>query len=614
MVVKLRFGCASVPTALRYVQSLELHVSHSREASHRDCSGVGRATLTTVVTRGKRTSTRGPIVVSMPKAVERYGSDVEQFYEAGSWTTETLGALVDERARELGDREFATDATTSVSFNDLRDRSIRMAVGLRRVGIDAGDRVAVQLPNWTEFVVVVAAVSRCGAIVVPIMPIYRHDEVSYILDDSEAKAVITCEEFNGFDFVTMYRGLAARHEGLERVFVARSSMVGDVVVGDVVALMSSLAVDGDLDGLSAELGDAGSPDDPHLIVYTSGTTSRPKGCVHTFNTLGFSVRTMADGLGFTSEDVAFGPSPITHATGYMTSVLIPLFAGSATHLMEAWDPVDALARIAKHRCTVSVTATVFLKMLVDAHDSDLHTADSLRAWVCAGSPIPPAEIQAANQAFPSLEVLSLYGRSENMLTTMCSVGDDPQLSLTSDGRAPDGVEVQIVGEAREALAVGQEGDIAYRGPGHMLAYLGQPELTMAMFTPGGFSRSGDLGTMNEDGYVRVTGRTKDIIIRGGMNISAREIEELLLVHPDVKDAALIAVPDDRLGERAAVCIVAVDGVSPTLDSLTTYLSETHQLAKQKLPEYLFLVDALPMTATGKVQKHVLRESVLDNPD
>ncbi len=318
---------------------------------------------------------------------------------------------------------------------------------------------------------------------------------------------------------------------------------------------------------------------------------------------------MAAALGWSSDDVAFGPSPVTHATGYMTSVIVPLFTGGKTHFVEAWNPVAAFDRIAEHGCTTTVTATVFLQMLVDAFDPERHDASSLRLWVAAGAPIPPQVIRSAAEAFPTLEVLSLYGRSENMVTSTCKTGDDPELSLTSDGCAPEGIEIQIVDDDGREVPRGQSGDIAYRGPGHMLGYLGQPTLTKEMFTASGFSRSGDLGIMNEAGYVRVTGRTKDIIIRGGMNISAREIEELVLGHPDVKDVALIATPDKRLGERACACVVLEQGATLSLADLVTYLRDTHQLATQKLPEFLEVVAELPRTATGKVQKHVLVEMV-----
>jgi len=545
------------------------------------------------------------MAVQLPTVSDRYGADdVERFYRNGAWREETVADLVDRQAVALGDALFATDSTTRLSYAELRDRSIRLAVGLRRSGIGRGDRVVVQLPNWTDFATVVAGISRCGAIVVPVMPIYRHDEVGYVLADSGAKAAIIAKEFGGFDYGVMYETLAGDAPELTAVYLAR---VTDGADG--AKTLASLQVDGAIDELVAELGDPPSADDAHLIVYTSGTTSRPKGCVHTWNTLTFTARTMATGLGWSSDDVAFGPSPITHATGYMTSIIIPLFAGGKTHLVEAWDPVAAFDRILEHGCTTSVTATVFLQMLIEAYDPEHHDACSLRLWVAAGAPIPPQAIRSAAEAFPTLEVLSLYGRSENMVTSMCKTGDDPELSLTSDGAAPEGIEIRIVDEDGGDLPPGQPGDIAYRGPGHMLGYLGQPALTEEMFTASGFSQSGDLGVMNETGYVRVTGRTKDIIIRGGMNISAREIEELILGHPNVKDVALIATPDERLGERACACVVLDEGATMALADLVTYLRETHQLATQKLPEFLEVVAELPRTATGKVQKHLLFDMV-----
>lgn len=268
---------------------------------------------------------------------------------------------------------FVSDATTSLTFAQLRDQAWRMAAGLARSGIASGDRVVVQLPNWSDFVVVVAALARRGAIVVPVMPTYRHDEVRYVLQHSGARAAVTCEEFGGFSFASMYADVRGDCPALESVHLARSEQA----IGDAEPL-DSLVVDGDLDTITDELGPGPSADDGHLIVYTSGTTARPKGCFHTFNTLSFTVRTMAANLGWTDADVNFGPSPVTHSTGYMTSVLIPLFAKGKTHLMEAWEPKAAYGRIAEHRCTTAVTATVFLHMLVDAYQPDDHDATSLR--------------------------------------------------------------------------------------------------------------------------------------------------------------------------------------------------------------------------------------------
>jgi cyclohexanecarboxylate-CoA ligase len=216
-------------------------------------------------------------------------------------------------------------------------------------------------------------------------------------------------------------------------------------------------------------------------------------------------------------------------------------------------------------------------------------------------------VEQATRTLPGLKVLSLYGRSENLCSTSCTVDDDPVRALTSDGSALRGHEVAIVdGNGRE-VPRGTEGDIAYRGPSHMIGYLGDPEETAALFTPDGLSRSGDLGVMDEDGYVRVTGRVKDIIIRGGMNISAREIEDHLAAHPDLSSSAVVGFPDDRLGERVGCFVVTRAGRSaPTVDELRSYLTN-HGVAIQKTPERVIEVTELPMTATGKVQKHVLRE-------
>jgi len=313
-------------------------------------------------------------------------------------------------------------------------------------------------------------------------------------------------------------------------------------------------------------------------------------------------------LAYTEQDVQFGPSPVTHSTGLVTSVVLPLIAGAKSYLMEAWDPHEGLIRIEKYGCTAAVTATPFLQMLMAVYDPAKHDASSMRLWVCAGSPIPGAIVERSRQLL-GCQTLSLYGRSENFLTTMCTVTDPAQRPASSDGSAVEGAEVKVVGADGLEVPRGEEGDIAYRGPSHMIEYFRDDEQTAALFTPEGFSRSGDLGRMDSGGFVRVTGRLKDIIIRGGMNISTREIEDHLLQHPAIANVALVGMPDERLGEKACAYVVLADR-SPalTLGDVTAYLRE-HRLAVQKLPERLEIVPALPMTATGKVQKHVLRADI-----
>lgn len=531
---------------------------------------------------------------------DRYtDEEIAAYYAAGFWESTTLTDLVARQAVGRGDAVFVLDGSTQHTFSSLRDEVVRLAAGLRRSGIERGDRVAVQLPNWTEFVVLATALSRIGAVIVPIMPIYRDDEVAYVLRHSGARAAVTCGEFRGFDHRGMFERLRAACPALESIHVARS---------DGADGLAALVVAGDLAELEAGLGPDSSPDDPFLIVYTSGTTSRPKGCFHTFNTLRASAAAISRSLAYTEADVQFGPSPITHSTGLVTSVVLPLLSGARSVLMEAWDPEAGLRLVQEHGCTVAVTATPFLQMLMGAYDASRHDASSLRAWVCAGSPIPGSVVTASRELFAGCQTLSLYGRSENFLTTMCTVQDPAERSATSDGSALAGAAVAIVDQTGAELPHGEEGDIAYKGPSHMIGYYEDEAQTAALFTPGGFSRSGDLGRMDADGFVRVTGRLKDIIIRGGMNISAREVEDHLLSHPSIAAVAAVAMPDERLGEKVCAYVVPASDSQVALSDLTTYLRE-HGVATQKLPERLEVVPELPMTATGKVQKHLLRADV-----
>ncbi|CUU56519.1 cyclohexanecarboxylate-CoA ligase [Parafrankia irregularis] len=554
--------------------------------------------------------------MEIPTVSDRYDRPaVDHYYASGRWGKETLGQILARQAGERGDKTFITDGDASMTYRQVYEAALRLAVGLKTRGVRAGDRVAVQLPNWAEFAVAAAAVARVGAVMVPIMPIYRRDEVGHVLDDADVRAVVTPATFKGFDHLGMFRSLAADRPALHSILVARDDAAvrasGAHAGGPGAEVLSLSAVSADIEPSLAEvtLGSPVGPDDPFVIVYTSGTTARPKGCLHTFNTYASGARALGTAFGYTEDDVQFGPSPITHTTGLVTSVLLPLLHGGATHVMPEWDPVRGLAEIARYRCSVAVAATTFLQMALEAYDPDRHDASSLRVWVCAGAPIPRSLVERARALLPDTRILSLYGRSENLTTTTCTVGDDPERALTSDGAALPFSQVQIVDEAGEPVPAGTEGDIAYKGPTHMLGYLGRPEDTAALFTPHGFSRSGDLGVMDADGFVRVTGRTKDIIIRGGMNISVREIEDLLAAHQAVRAVAVVGMPDERLGERACCYVVPADPADPpTLPELKEYL-QNRGIALQKTPERLELLDAMPMTATGKIQKHVLRQEI-----
>ncbi|WP_214364906.1 AMP-binding protein [Pseudonocardia sp. H11422] len=545
--------------------------------------------------------------MEIPTVSDRYSAaEVQEYYDSGCWSTETFAELLTRQAEAWGDKTFITDGAASATYAELRDRSARLAVGLRERGLRAGDRVAVQLPNWSEFALVAAAVARLGAVMVPIMPIYRRDEVGHVLDDAQVSVVVTASTFKGFDYLGMYRDLAGTRPAVHTIVVVRGD---EVPAGGTVTTLDAVTPDVDPAAAASEIGAPVTADDPYVIVYTSGTTARPKGCVHTFNTYASGARALTAAFGFTSDDVGFSPSPITHTTGLVTGILLPLINGGSTHVMAEWEPRRGLAEIARYRCSVSVTATTFIQMVVDVFDPAEHDASSIRVWVSAGAPIPRSVVERARTILPSAKILSLYGRSENLTTTTCTVDDDPEKSLVSDGAALPFAEVQVVNDAGAPVPTGEEGDIAYKGPSHMLGYLGRPAETAELYTPTGFSRSGDLGRMDADGYVRVTGRTKDIVIRGGMNISVREIEDLLAEHRGIRAAAVVGMPDVRLGERVCCYVVPADPADPpSLDTLKAYLHD-RGVAVQKTPERLELVTEMPMTATGKIQKHLLRQDI-----
>lgn len=536
---------------------------------------------------------------------DRYSDEeIARFYSEGLWTAETFFTALEAQVEQRGDKLFLFDSTTGYTYRELRDEALRVAAGLADLDIGPGDRVAIQIPNWAEFGVLALAISRLGAVIVPIMPIYRSDECSHILASADVKAVFTAGTYRDYDHAGMFLALRRNAPSLQHVIVVRSEEIP-------AGALSLAQVRKDLDPAAAAeaVGPGVGPDDPFVIVFSSGTTSLPKGCLHTFNTMSAGARLLGKGWAYNEEDVQFGPSPVTHTTGLVTSVMLPMLHGASSHIMEAWEPNEGLARIAKYRCTAAVTATTFLQMLLGAYDPDTHDATSMRFWCSAGAPIPASIVEQGRKAIPNMQVLSLYGRTENITTTMCTVYDDPARSLTSDGKALPGQEVKIVDPLGNEVPRGEEGDIAYRGAMNSLEYINQPEETAEMYTTDGFSKSGDLGVMDADGYVRVTGRIKDIVIRGGLNISVRQIEDVLTAHPQVGAIAVVGMPDERLGEKICAYVVPASGAQPlTLDEVRTYLLD-RGLAIQKVPERLEIVDALPMTATGKIQKHVLRKDI-----
>jgi cyclohexanecarboxylate-CoA ligase/acyl-CoA synthetase len=534
--------------------------------------------------------------------------DAARYARDGSWLDGSLTGWVERWAAVKPETVFLLDGDVVVTWRQFLERSRRTARSLLDLGVARGDRVIVQLPNWHEMVITYAALARIGAVIVPALPVYRHHELRHMIDLTAARSIVVTPTFRGFEHLTMARELLDAHGSLTSIVVVR---VGAEQLRDHEADFDSMSDAGaHLDVVDpASLPAMPSGDDGHIIGFTSGTEAGAKGCFHTWNTYSYTPRMQARLYHFGDEDCELVPSPITHTAGLAGGILKAIFAGGRACLMDVWEPKAALALIARHRCTQATGATAFIAALVDAFQPDAHDASTFRLFICGGAPVPEELATRVRATLPACRLIPCFGQTEGLLITSCRPEDPNEKVVSSDGRAVPGVDVEVRDQHGDRLRPGDVGDIVYRSPGAMVRYWRNPEASAAAVTEDGWRRTGDLGRMDADGYLRVTGRVKEMIIRGGLNISTREIEELLLLHEAVAAVAIVGVPDALLGERACACVVPA-GAPPTLAELVRFLVEDHQVAKPKLPEGLELFETLPMTLTGKVQKAALRDTVL----
>ena len=523
------------------------------------------------------------------------------YYEQGWWDDSTLTSHLDHWADTQPDHPYVSDGNAAYTYGEFRDASRALSAALVGLGARPGDRIAVQLANWTEFFLIYAANARAGIVTIPVVPVYREKEVRHIVADSGAVGLVTAGVFRGFDHAAMAASIAASVPGLQFRIVVRGA--GDMSTGDptdgAVAFEDLLAAPGDLPA-------APGADDRHVILYSSGTEADAKGCLHTWNSASFLPKQAVAALGMTTEDVMFMPSPVTHALGLTLGLMAPTVAGAAVHLLDVFDPAVALQRIDEYGCTGTASPAPFIRMMLDAFDPAQHDVSRLRFWLSAGAAIPGSLVTEAADRFSGCRVVSAYGSSEVMMATICRPEDSVERVASSDGAPVPGVEIRIVGVEEDEAPTGESGEIRYRGPGRLVEYWNNPELTAAATDAQGWWRTGDLGKLDDEGYLRVTGRLKDIIIRGGFNISAREVEEALLTHPAVLDVAVVGLPDPTLGERACAVVRLRPGATIDLADLKEFLSGQHNLAVWKVPERIEVVDEFPTTATGKIKKFALR--------
>jgi cyclohexanecarboxylate-CoA ligase len=479
---------------------------------------------------------------------------------------------------------------TTLSYAELDEQVRRIAAGLSALGVGHGDVVAYQLPNWWQFPALILACTRIGAVNNPLMPIYRRRELKFMLAHSEAKVLIAPTMFRSFDHGALALELHKEVPTLEHVLL---------IGGKGEHSFEERCLSGDApDPAPATLT---GPDDPTQLLFTSGTTGEPKGVIHTSNTLIGSTLTFIERMRLGDKDVVFMPSPLAHQAGYEYGGLVALLIGAPLVLQDIWDAETARDLIAAHGVTYTFAATPFLADLAHLPGIEETSLDAFRLFVTSGAPIPPAVVAAAQEKL-KVTVVSGWGMTE------CGILTTTELSgykvLESDGHPLPGEEVRIVDRNRREVPRGVEGTFEFRGPALFVGYLKRPDLYDV--DADGWFDTGDLARMDEEGYVRITGRKKDIIIRGGENIPVVEVENAIYRLKDVLDAAVVAMPDPRLGERACCFVHLVDGAVLDLDGLRRHLA-SEGLAKSYWPERLELIDEMPRTATGKIQKFLLRE-------
>jgi acyl-CoA synthetase len=533
---------------------------------------------------------------------------VAGWQEAGLWREEPLplGQLVDDSLRQFADRPFTFRSEYrpwNGTYGEIRQLALRAAEGLARRGISSGDIVAFQLPNWVEAAVTFYAVTYLGAVIVPIVHTYGPKEVAYILRRSDVRLFVTADRFGSTDYLSHLSDLRADLPGLESV----------IVVGDGPAPAGTEIFGALLEGPALETPSWGDPNDPVVIAYTSGTTSDPKGVIHSDVTLMAEMnhQTTMRGTGGRADRPSLVGAPLGHAGGMYSSLLTPLPAGLPIHLIDKWDPGAVLKAMLEDGLSSGGGVTFFLTSLLDHPDcTPAHHALIGRAGM-GGAAVPAAVSDRAEGL--GIDVFRSYGSTEHPSITG-SWGDAPAAKRKyTDGRPLPGVEIRLVDDDGHDVEPGTPGEILSRGPDMFLGYT-DSRLTREAIDAQGWFATGDIGQADEDGYITIVDRKKDIIIRGGENISALEVEELLLRMPGVLEVAVVAAPDGRLGEHGCA-FVRLDGDGPelALPMLQSHLAASG-LGRQKWPEELRLVDDLPRTPSGKVRKADLRRQLREESE
>ena len=522
----------------------------------------------------------------------------------GLWLDRTINDELDACVAQFPDKlaltavRAETGETTRFTYRELATMADRVAVGLARLGVERDDVVACQLPNWWQFTVTYLACSRIGAVMNPLMHIFRERELSFMLKHGEAKVAIVPKVFRGFNYEAMVTALQPILPELQQIVV-----VGGSGSNSFEALLSGPAWETAPGAKQILTSARPGPDAVTQLIYSSGTTGEPKGVMHTANTVFANIIPYAKRLKLGADDVVLMASPMAHQTGFMYGLVMPVILRASAVLLDIWDPAKGIELINAERVSFTMASTPFLTDLARTMESTGKAVPTLRIFLCAGAPIPGPLVEQARRVLGS-KIVSAWGMTENGAVTTILLEDDDERAFNTDGCPLPGVELIVRDAEGHPVPTDESGKLYVRACSNFGGYLKRPQWNHV--DDEGWFDTGDLARMDARGYIRITGRSKDVIIRGGENIPVVEIEALLYRHPSIAQVAIVAYPDERLGERAcAVVVLKPEGIID-LPTIVEFL-KSQKVAMQYIPEKLLLRDAMPATPSGKIQKYKLRE-------
>ena len=532
-----------------------------------------------------------------PSGLETRWSDetAERYLAEGHWQRTTLVDAARTMLARDPDAPFQIEGEQRMTRGEVWHQALRLTAFFFSRGLKPGDVISFQLPNWSETPVIALAARMCGLAINPIPPIYREAELGYILADCRSRLIFVPQMFRKHDHAAMIEGLRGSLPELRDIVVVR----GDGALTWDQALALPATAETALPSVD--------PAAVVIVMYTSGTTGKPKGVLHTHFTYDHRIRAMAEAWRIKPADVVFMPSPVTHITGAIWAFDMPWVAGNVSLLMDVWSPDEGISIIQRNGASISGGATPFLQQMLDIAEGARDRLASLRLFFCGGTTVSPELIKRASATIPGALFFRAYGSTEMLTATLgIRCRDQVEMGAETDGEIVYPVEARIVDPATdEPLPDGSEGEILMRGPGLFAGYV-HAEDNVTSFLADGFFRMGDLGRRVHGDYLVITGRTKDIIIRSGENISPKEVEDALSMHPAVAEVAIVAMPSPITGEKGCAFLIPRSDQTVDLADIKRFLHKAG-LARQKFPEHLELVEDLPRVPSGKVRKDVLRQ-------